>query len=40
MDCDLIMIPEGQHRISDWVKFDPDWQRKLIAWLNEKLAAK
>ena len=36
--CDLIMIPEGQHRIADWAKFDPDWQAKLIAWLNEKLA--
>ena len=40
VDCDLIMIPQGQHRISDWVKFDPAWQRKLIAWLNEKLAVK
>jgi pectinesterase len=40
VDCDFIMIPEGQHRIADWVKFDPAWQGKLIAWLNEKLAAK
>jgi pectinesterase len=40
VDCDLIMIPEGQHRISDWAKFDPAWQGKLISWLNEKLAAK
>lgn len=37
VDCDLIMIPEGQHRIADWSKFDPEWQKKLIAWLNEKL---
>ncbi len=35
--CDLIMIPEGQHRIADWTQFDPDWQRKLMAWLDEKL---
>ena len=40
VDCDLIMIPEGQHRIADWVNFDPDWQGKLISWLNEKLAVK
>jgi len=35
--CDLIMIPEGQHRIADWSQFDPDWQTKLITWLDEKL---
>lgn len=40
VDCDLILIPEGQHRLPDWVQFDPAWQRKVIAWLNEKLAAK
>ena len=38
--CDLILIPEGQHRIADWKKLDPAWQDKLIAWLNEKLGAK
>ena len=37
MTCDLILIPEGQHRIAEWVKFDPAWQGKLISWLNEKL---
>jgi len=36
-ECDLIMISEGQHRIADWTKFDPAWQTKLVAWLNEKL---
>ena len=36
--CDLILIPEGQHRIADWAKFDPGWQGKVAAWLNEKLA--
>ncbi len=40
VDCDLIIIPEGQHRISDWTKFDPAWQGKLIKWLNEKLIGK
>jgi len=40
VSCDMITIPEGQHRIADWNHFDPDWQSKLVAWLNEKLAAK
>jgi pectinesterase len=40
VDCELILIPEGTHRIADWKKFDPEWQGKLIAWLNEKLAVK
>jgi pectinesterase len=35
--CDLILIPEGQHRIADWKKFKPDWQSQLAAWLEEKL---
>ncbi len=39
-ECGMILIPEGQHRIADWVKMDPAWQGKLIAWLNEKLASK
>jgi hypothetical protein len=40
VDCDLILIPEGQHRINDWRHFVPEWQKKLIAWLDEKLPAK
>ncbi|HXS69531.1 MAG TPA: pectinesterase family protein [Candidatus Polarisedimenticolia bacterium] len=39
VDCDLILIPEGQHRIADWNRFDPAWQGKLVAWLNEKLGS-
>ncbi len=35
--CDFIAINKGQHLISDWSKFDPAWQKKLVAWLNEKL---
>lgn len=38
--CDLITIPQGQHRIRDWKQLMPDWQQQLVAWLNEKLAAK
>ena len=40
VDCDLILIPDGQHRIADWAKFDPEWQQKLVAWLKDKLAAR
>jgi pectinesterase len=40
VDATLITIPEGQHRITDWKKFLPGWQQQLVAWLNEKLAAK
>jgi alpha-L-fucosidase 2 len=38
--CDMIVIPGAQHRIADWTQFDPDWQGKLMAWLNAKLAPK
>jgi dipeptidyl aminopeptidase/acylaminoacyl peptidase len=40
VDCTLIAIPEGQHRLADWQKFSPDWQSQLVNWLNEKLAVK
>ncbi|HEV2695786.1 MAG TPA: pectinesterase family protein [Verrucomicrobiae bacterium] len=40
VSCDMIVIPEAQHRIADWKNFDPDWQSKLMNWLNERLAAK
>jgi len=39
VNCEMITITNGQHRIADWVKFDPVWQGKVAAWLNEKLAA-
>lgn len=37
VDCELILIPDGQHRIADWDKFDPEWQTKLVTWLNDEL---
>ena len=40
VDSDLILIPDGQHRIADWDKFDPEWQRKLVAWLNDNMRAR
>jgi acetyl esterase/lipase len=38
VSCDFISIPDGQHRIADWTKFDPDWQSKVATWLSAKLA--
>jgi len=38
--CDMVTITNGTHRIADWNKFDPQWQSKLAAWLDEKLAVK
>lgn len=35
--CDVILIPEGQHRINDWKKFLPGWQQQLVDWLNARL---
>ncbi|HEY1718400.1 MAG TPA: alpha/beta hydrolase [Verrucomicrobiae bacterium] len=40
ISCDFITLTNAQHRIADWDKFDAGWQRKTIAWLEEKLAAK
>ncbi len=38
--CEFITLTNASHRIADWNKFDPAWQTKLIAWLNETLAVK
>jgi alpha-L-fucosidase 2 len=35
--CDFITITNAQHKILDWDKFDPAWQGKVIAWLQQKL---
>lgn len=40
VDSDLILIPGGQHRIADWKKFDPEWQGKVAAWLEDHLGEK
>ncbi|HEV2452798.1 MAG TPA: alpha/beta hydrolase [Verrucomicrobiae bacterium] len=36
--CDLLVITNGQHRITDWATYRPGWQMELVSWLNEKLA--
>lgn len=38
--CEMITIPGAQHRIRDWRKFDPEYQAKMIAWLNKTLGRK
>jgi dipeptidyl aminopeptidase/acylaminoacyl peptidase len=35
--CDLITITNGQHRIADWVQYDPAWQGRVISWLQQAL---
>lgn len=35
--CDMLVITNGQHRIADWSNFYPDWQERVVSWLNEKL---
>jgi hypothetical protein len=29
--CDILILTNAQHRISDWSNFDPDWQSKVVA---------
>ena len=38
--CDIITIKGAPHRITDWDKFDPSYEEKLVAWLEQKLAVK
>lgn len=40
VSCDMIVIAGGQHRIADWPDFNPEWQMRLINWLNDKLDAR
>lgn len=35
--CDMLVITNGQHRIAEWSKFNPEWQERLVSWLNENL---
>lgn len=37
---DFITITNATHTIADWSKFDPEWQTKLVTWLNDNLAAR
>jgi len=35
--CDLVTVPGAPHRLSEWVKHDPAWPRRLVAWLRRTL---
>jgi acetyl esterase len=35
--CDLITIPNGPHGMFGWKKFDPNYQRKVVDWLEHTL---
>ncbi|HEY1786862.1 MAG TPA: pectinesterase family protein, partial [Verrucomicrobiae bacterium] len=37
---DFITITNADHTIANWSKFYPGWQDKVVAWLNDKLAAR
>ncbi|HXB59951.1 MAG TPA: pectinesterase family protein [Candidatus Acidoferrales bacterium] len=37
---DFITITNATHTIADWSKFDPEWQNKVVTWLNDKLATR
>ena len=38
--CELIVIKDAPHRITDWGKFDTSYQAHMITWLEGNLAAK
>ena len=33
--CELIMIPDGEHRLRDWKRLNPEYPRMTIDWLQE-----
>lgn len=35
--CELITLPSGPHRLSEWSKFLPDFEVRLIDWLHATL---
>jgi alpha-L-fucosidase 2 len=39
VSCDLISIPKGPHGMYGWSKLAPDYQQKVIAWLQRTLLA-
>lgn len=35
--CELITLPDGPHRLSEWSKFLPEFETRLIDWLHATL---
>ncbi len=38
--CDLHVLPAAPHRLTEWVKHDPEWSRVLTDWLKARWAGK
>lgn len=34
--AELLSIPEGQHRLTEWGKFDSEWTKKITDWIKAK----
>jgi len=39
VECQIIRIPGGMHGTGGWSKLpdDPDWERQMVEWMNQKL---
>ncbi len=37
--CELITIPGGEHRLQDWPRLNPDYQKKVVDWLHEEISS-
>ncbi len=38
--CELITINGASHKIVEWDKFDADYMKKIVAWLNKTMVKK
>jgi acetyl esterase/lipase len=36
--CELIVLPTAPHRLTEWEKADPEFAKRLVAWLRRTLA--
>jgi len=37
--CDLMVIPGAPHRLTEWVRSDPDYASRMILWLRRTFGA-
>jgi acetyl esterase/lipase len=37
VSCELITIPEGEHRLRDWERLNNEYPKKTVDWLNEHI---
>ena len=38
--CEMITINGASHKIVEWDKFDADYMKKIVAWLNKTMVKK